>query len=138
MTTSILDGLAKKGIIARKYVAGAPFPVEGWLVRGAFNEVDGGKRAVRATIGFGAGATSMEVSVSVNDLARQTDEPFLVFGTEKEAGKMPGAVVTMNPYVAAAKFVLEKNASAKDIKKTAEQIVDQLALVYKKEMPTGK
>jgi hypothetical protein len=32
----------------------------------------------------------------------------------------------MNPYVAAAKFVLQKNATERDIKKTAEQIAEQI------------
>jgi len=32
----------------------------------------------------------------------------------------------MNPFVAAAKFVLQKNATERDIKKTAEQIAEQI------------
>ena len=32
----------------------------------------------------------------------------------------------MNPYVAAAKFVLQKNATERDINKTAEQIAEQI------------
>jgi hypothetical protein len=36
----------------------------------------------------------------------------------------------MNPYVAAAKFVLEKNASSRDVKNTAKQIVAEI-LKYK-------
>ena len=32
----------------------------------------------------------------------------------------------MNPYVAAVKFVLQKNATERDIGRTAEQIADQL------------
>ena len=97
-----------------------------WLVSGEFLEVDEGNRAVRATIGFGKGATAMDVAVSVSDLENRPNEPFMVFGTAKTAGKMPGAVVTMNPFVAAGKFVMEKNASDKDIKKTAEQIATQI------------
>jgi len=50
----------------------------------------------------------------------------IVGGTEKDPNRMPGAVVTMNPYVAAAKFVMQKNASEKDVKKTAAEVVDQI------------
>jgi hypothetical protein len=32
----------------------------------------------------------------------------------------------MNPFVAAAKFVLQKNATERDIKKTAEQIAEEI------------
>lgn len=126
MTDALVAAFNDKGVTVRQLDAGAPLPEEGWLVSGEFLEVDEGNRAVRATIGFGKGATAMDVAVSVSDLASRPNEPFMVFGTAKTAGKMPGAVVTMNPYVAAAKFVMEKNASDKDIKKTAEQIATQI------------
>jgi len=102
-------------------------PTEGWLVQGVFTEVDEGNRLKRAVIGFGQGATSMEIQVGVSDLAsRQPRQPFILFGTVKDPGKMPGAIVTMNPYVAAAKFVMEKNATKKDIKNSADQIVSEI------------
>jgi len=124
MSDSLLKGFTEKGIVARQPIAGTPLPDSGWLIRGVFTEVDKGKRIVRATIGFGAGSTKMEVYVKVSNLAENPDAPFIIFGTEKEPNKIPGAVVTMNPYVAAAKFVMQKNASEKDVKKTAAQIVE--------------
>jgi hypothetical protein len=126
MSASLQEKFTGKGVEARRVVTGAPLPGDGWLIRGVFTEIDEGSRIKRATIGFGSGATSMEVYVTVSDLAKNADAPFLVFGTEKDPGKMPGAVVTMNPYVAAAKFVMEKNASEKDVKKTAAQIVEEV------------
>jgi hypothetical protein len=36
----------------------------------------------------------------------------------------------MNPYAAAAKFVLSKRASEKDVKKTAREIADVIAKSY--------
>jgi hypothetical protein len=42
--------------------------------------------------------------------------------TSENSGKHLGAVITMNPYVAAAKFVIEKNAPEKTVKKTASDI----------------
>jgi hypothetical protein len=126
MSSSLQEKLAGKGVEARRVFTGAPLPGDGWLIRGVFTEIDEGSRIKRATIGFGSGATTMEVYVTVSDLAKNPDAPFLVFGTEKEPGKIPGAVVTMNPYAAAAKFVMEKNASEKDVKKTAAQIADEI------------
>lgn len=128
MTDALLAAFTDKGITAHQLSSGGQLPAEGWLVSGEFLDVDEGNPAMRATIGFGAGATAMDVSVFVSDLAGHPNEPFMVFGTAKTAGKMPGAVVTMNPFVAAGKFVMEKNASDKDIKKTAEQIVSQVIL----------
>jgi hypothetical protein len=106
-------------------------PNNGWLINGAFTEVDEGNRLKRAVIGFGQGSTQMAVQIGVSDLASKNPQaPFIIFGTIKDPSKMPGAVVTMNPYVAAAKFVMEKNASNKDIKNTAKQIVAEI-LKYK-------
>lgn len=128
MSQSLIKSLSDKGFIAQRLSGSqAVLPRDGWLVQGVFTEVDEGNRIKRALIGFGQGATSMDVQVGVSDLASaQPQAPFIVFGTIKEPGKMPGAVVTMNPYVAAAKFVMEKNATEKDIQKTAEQIVDEI------------
>jgi hypothetical protein len=103
----------------------------GWLVQGVFTEVDEGDRLKRAVIGFGQGSTQMTVQIGVSDLASANPKAaFIVFGTVKDPGKMPGAIVTMNPYVAAAKFVMEKNATKKDIENTARQIVAEI-LKYK-------
>lgn len=78
----------------------------------------------------------MDIHVAISDLASTNPlEPFVVFGTVKAPKKMPGAIVTMNPYVAAVKFILEKNATEKDIKKTAAQIVDEILKIFEKFKP---
>ena len=126
MSQSLISGLKNKGFNAQR-VSDISTVRDGWLLQGGFTEVDEGNRLKRATIGFGQGATQMEIQVGLSDLASvNPQEPFVVFGTIKDPKKMPGAVVTMNPYVAAAKFVLEKNATTKDIQKTSEQIVGQI------------
>lgn len=136
LSESLVKGFVAKGKDARRCMPGAPLPRDGWLVSGMFTELDQGRRVVRATIGFGAGSSDMELQVSVSDLAVNPAAPFIIFGTEKEPGRMPGAVVTMNPYVAAAKFVLGRNASEKDVKKTANQIVETV-VGYMEKLGTG-
>ncbi|MFA6163675.1 MAG: DUF4410 domain-containing protein [Methylobacter sp.] len=128
MSQSLIKNLRDKGLIAERLSGTqAALPHDGWLLQGIFTEVDEGNRIKRAVIGFGRGATSMNVQVGVSDLtSAQPKTPFIVFGTIKDPKKMPGSVVTINPYVAAAKFVMEKNATEKDIQKTAEQIVDEI------------
>jgi hypothetical protein len=96
-------------------------------VEGEFLEADEGNRLRRAAVGFGAGATNMQVEVAVIDLSSGSKDPFVVFGTDSQSGRGPGAVVFFNPYVAAAKFVLSKRAPEKDVSKTARQIADALA-----------
>jgi hypothetical protein len=128
MSQSLVDDLNGRGFIARR-LSGSQgvLPRKGWLVQGVFTEVDEGNRIKRAVIGFGRGATRMEVQVAVSNLASQKPKtPFIVFGTAKTPKKMPGAAVTLNPYIAAAKFVVEKDATEQDIRTTAEQIVDEI------------
>ncbi len=123
MTEALIAGFREKGVAVNQLKPEAPLPTDGWLVSGEFLDVTEGSRAVRATIGFGAGAKKMEVAVSVYDLAKGLEQPLMEFGTEKVAGKMPGAAVTMNPYAAAVKFVLDDNAAENDLKETASKII---------------
>jgi hypothetical protein len=143
MSRSLIKNLKDKGFTAQPLPKSQPdLPRAGWLVQGVFTEVDEGNRIKRATIGFGRGATRMEAQVAVSNLSGANPKaPFIVFGTVKSPKKMPGAVVTMNPYVAAAKFVMEKNASEKDIQNTAEQIVDEIlkyAHKFKEQTGSGR
>jgi len=127
LASSITKALEKKQIPATRLYRGQDTPAGGWLVQGQFVEVDQGNRFQRAAIGFGVGESEMQIEVTLTDLTKSKTEPFAIFGTDtKSGGKGPGAsvtaVATMNPYVAAAKFVMSKNASEKDVKKTAKQI----------------
>jgi hypothetical protein len=128
MADSLVQALRAKNVPAQRlHNAAGNLPGEGWLVQGYFTEVDEGNRLKRAAIGFGRGATSMDLQVAISDLASSDPRAaFAVFGTAKDPNRIPGALVTMNPYVAAAKFVLQKNATERDIKKTAEQIAEQI------------
>lgn len=126
LATSLVAEFGERGMKAERLRGDAVFPKEGWIVRGQFTEVDEGSRVRRAMIGFGSGKAEMQLHVNVADLAKSPDSPFLVFGTAAESGKMPGAIVMLNPYVAAAKFVMSKNASAKDVKKTASKLAEAI------------
>jgi hypothetical protein len=126
LSTNLVKELAAQSLPAMRLTPGAPLPARGWLIQGQFLEVDKGNRLQRAVIGFGSGASVMEIEVRVSELGAHSDEPFLIVGTRAESGKAPGAVVTMNPYVAAAKFVLSKNASEKDAKNSASRIASEI------------
>ena len=128
MAESLVQRLGSKGLHAERLrKTEGNLPHEGWLVQGIFTELDEGNRIKRAGIGFAKGATSMDVQVGISDLAGADPRAaFVVFGTEKDPSRIPGGAVTRNPYVAAAKFVLQKNATERDIKKTAEKIVEEI------------
>ncbi|HSD54729.1 MAG TPA: DUF4410 domain-containing protein [Burkholderiales bacterium] len=127
MATSLVKDLNAAGFPAERLPAGGALPADGWLIRGAFTEADSGGIVRRAVIGFGSGKTEMEVQVGVSDLdSPRPTESFLVFGTITDPSRLPGGVVTRNPYVVAAKFVLEKGAPRRDVEHTAQTIAAEL------------
>jgi hypothetical protein len=126
MATSLVRDLRDAGIAAERWSEEAPLPREGWLIRGVFTEASSGDTPRRALIGFGAGKSEMEVQVGVCDLATDPQNAFIVFGTSSDPSRLPGGLLTRNPYVVAAKFVLEKGAPGRDIKHTAQAIADEI------------
>jgi hypothetical protein len=127
MATSLVKDLNAAGIPAERLPVGRGLPADGWLVRGAFTEIESGGIVRRAVIGFGSGKTEMEVQVGVSDLASpQPTQAFLVFGTITDPSRLPGGAVTRNPYIVAAKFLLEKGAPQRDVAHTAKAIADEL------------
>ncbi len=126
MAITLVRDLRDAGIAAERIADDAPMPREGWLIRGVFTEANSGDAPRRALIGFGAGKTDMEVQVGVCDLATDPQDAFIVFGTTSDPSRLPGGLVARNPYVIAAKFVLEKGAPGHDIKHTAQAIADEI------------
>jgi hypothetical protein len=127
MSESLLEELGKRNLNASRLGAADAMPVEGLLVRGVFLHVEEGNRLRRAVIGFGSGETELQIVVSVDDLAQGSPKPLYELDTRAESSKMPGAVITLNPYVAAAKFVLSGHDLDKNITKTAAKIADNIA-----------
>jgi hypothetical protein len=125
MATDIVQDLTKAGYKAQRLAATDVRPSEGVWVHGVFTQLSEGNRLRRAVIGFGTGQAKMDLYVTMNDLS-QPDQPLYTAATSEESGKKPGAAITMNPYVAAAKFVMEKNAPEKTIKKTASDISKEI------------
>jgi hypothetical protein len=127
MSTSLVANLTQAGLQARRWRAGEPPPAEGWLVRGVFTQVAAGNRLRRAAIGFGVGQTELQLVVSVDDLAQGVPKLLYELNTSADSGKMPGAIITLNPYVAAARFVLSGHDLEKNVQQTAAKIAADLA-----------
>lgn len=126
MATSLVKELTAKGATAQRVSARAPMPSDGWLVRGVFTDVQEGNQFRRAVIGFGAGQTQLQVVVAVDDLTRGIPKPLYEVDTKGDSGKLPGAAITMNPYIAAARFVLSGNDLDRNVKQTATRIAEQV------------
>lgn len=129
LSSTIASELTNLKIPASRQPRGTPLPADGLVVGGQFVQVDEGNRLKRAIVGFGAGETEVLAQVVIYDLAQSRDQPILVYGTGTGSKPMPGAVVTMNPYAMAARYVLSRNATEKDVRKLGKQIATDLAQV---------
>jgi hypothetical protein len=122
MADSLVDDLRKDGLQASRLPAGAPPPAAGWLVRGMFLQVDQGNRLRRAVIGFGEGKTELQVATAVDALAAGVPAPFYQLDTSAKSRDLPGAAVTLNPYVAAVRFVRAGSDLDRNVKDSAAKI----------------
>lgn len=131
LAESLTRDLQNNQLPARRLLPGQPHPAKGWVITGQFLEVDEGNRMQRAIIGFGSGATEMHIEVMMTDMTSHPGGPFLVLGSTTGSGNRPGAAITLNPYVAAAKFVVAKNATDKDVTHAAAGIADEIVKYLK-------
>ena len=129
LSETIAKELTEMKIPATRAERTAPWPAEGFVVGGQFLQVDEGNRLKRAVVGFGAGATEALVQVEVYDLAQSREQPILIYGTGTGSKPLPGGIVAMNPYAMAAKYVLSRNATEKDVRGLGKRIAQDLAQV---------
>lgn len=125
---SVLPDCKSEAVGLMQFAPGSvPLPKAGWLVLGWFEKVEEGQAAVEATVGFGAGAGKAQADVAVADLAHNSGQPFLILGSGSRTRRMPGGVVTLNPYVIAAKFVIERRkGTEKDVKNLGTAIAKSI------------
>jgi hypothetical protein len=126
IATSLVTDLRKAGLTALRGSPSEPLPAQGWLVRGVFTELDTGNRLRRAVIGFGQGATQMQLVLSVDDLSHGAPQPLYSAGASATNGSAPGAVVLLNPAALGLRFVMSRDDVDKSAKKLAQQVSDAL------------
>jgi hypothetical protein len=129
MSNSIVDDLVGKGISATRLPTDSALPQQGWLVRGFFVKINEGDRMRRSGVGFGSGQTDLQVVTWIDTLPVGPDAG-PVDSTQtaaRSSSRMPGAAVTLNPYAAAAKFVLAGQDLERNTRDTAGKIADTVA-----------
>ena len=125
LSKDIVSEFTAQGFTAKRLEPDAPLPTDGWLVRGAFYATDSGGNIIPTELLGGEQKPNTQVSVSVANLSKDPNSPFIVFG-KAEALKGQGAPVGWNPYVVAAKFVINTVESATDLDKLAKEIVQTI------------
>jgi hypothetical protein len=68
-----------------------------WLINGSFDRINQGSRVLRTLIGFGAGGTKVETTVSVSNLASGKPVEILSFKTTGGSNTEPGPGILMGP-----------------------------------------
>ncbi len=136
LTADIVDDLNQSNISAQTLPSGASQPAHGWIVTGQFLDLDEGNRAQRSVIGFGVGTSDAKLYVTVADAQHPGDKSLLNFNTDAAGDTTPGGgvgtVVTHTPWGMVAKFAIERNASEKDIQRTAKAISDEIVMFVSK------
>ena len=129
MANSLVRDLSDAGFNVRRLTPGAPMPLEGWLLQGVFTEVQEGNRLRRATIGLGEGQTDVQVVVSMDNLSKGPPKPLYEISTDANSGNKPGAapVIALNPYAAAARFVMSGQDLNKNVRHTSSQIAAEIS-----------
>lgn len=122
LSESIVSGLTHAGVPAQRIAAGAPVPPDAWVLRGQVDRLSEGNRVQQAVVGFGAGEPHVEVSGTIN----ASQGTILTFGDASRMHPMPGGIVTRNPYVIAAKFVLSRGATSRDVQQLGDNLASEI------------
>jgi hypothetical protein len=125
LTNDIVKEFAAQGFTSKRLEPGTGLPTDGWLVKGTFYATDSGGNIVPTELLGGEQKPNTQLTVSVANLAKDPNAPFIVFG-KAEALKGQGAPVGWNPYVVAAKFVINTVESATDLDKLAKEVVQTI------------
>lgn len=125
LSADIVSEFTAAGFTAKRLEPGTTLPADGWLVRGTFYATDSGGNVIPTELLGGEQKPNTQLTVSVSNLAKDPNAPFIVFG-KAEAIKGQGAPVGWNPYVVAAKFVINTVESATDLEKLAKEVVQTI------------
>jgi Domain of unknown function (DUF4410) len=140
MADSLVKDLSHAGFNACRLQPSARMPAEGWLLQGVFTEVQEGNRLRRAMIGLGQGQTDVQVVVGMENLSKGPPKPLYEISTDASSGNKPGAapVIALNPYAAAARFVISGQDLNKNVRQTASQIVAEISKRAEQRKQTGQ
>lgn len=98
LAVNLRDQLSKYIAPAEILPDGAPVPRGNfWLVKGVYDRVNQGSRALRIVVGFGAGGTKFETRAQVLDLSGKQPVLFLSMLSTGGSGLAPGAWAAFTP-----------------------------------------
>lgn len=106
-------------------------PANCWVVRGRFLRVEQGSRALRATVGFGAGGTKMETVTEVVDYRVNPPVTVMRFNSTGGTNAEPGAIISTDPISAGLTLAVQSlGGLSLDATRTARMITAQISQYY--------
>src|SRR6266849_1523571 len=126
MSTKLLAALQKAGFPAVRMREGDARPDKGVAIRGLFAEVDDENHWRRALIRTATDSGKMEALVVVANLAKPDQALYEIAPLPGNDNNIPGAVITLSPYVPLTKYDLSKDAKEDVFQKIAPRVVDDL------------
>ena len=126
MSTKLLAALQKAGYPAVRMREGGARPDKGVAIRGLFAEVDDENHWRRALIRTATDSGKMEALVVVANLAKPDQALYEIAPLPGNDNNIPGAVITLSPYVPLTKYDLSKDAKEDVFQKIAPRVVDDL------------
>jgi hypothetical protein len=126
LAESIVTAFVRAGVPAERIATGTLVPADCWLLRGEFDKLSEGNRVQQSVIGFGAGQPEVQVSGAVVATRAGTASAILTFGEESQQHHMPGGILMRNPYVIAAKFVLSRGATGRDVQQLGASLASEI------------
>jgi uncharacterized protein DUF4410 len=127
MATSLIEDLRSLGVAAYRFGPRDKLPAGSWLLRGTFVLVDEGNRLERALIGFGDGATELDVVASLSDLREDNPRPFCEVSTIAHSRRQAGALMSLNPFDAVGRFMLGGLDLDKNVMETGSKLATTIA-----------
>lgn len=127
MATTLIEDLRNVGVLAYRFGPGDTLPTGSWLLQGAFVQVDQGNRLERALVGFGEGATEVDVIVSLSDLRDDRPRPFCEVSTIAHSRRQAGAIISLNPFDAIGRFMLSGLDLDKSVMETGSKLATTIA-----------
>jgi len=91
----LVEGIDRLGLAVERARRDTPVPENALLVTAKFVDVDEGNQTKRLVVGFGSGASHINVQVRVYYSHHGRRTKLLEFKTHSDSGKMPGAAATM-------------------------------------------
>jgi hypothetical protein len=127
MTSSLVEDLRTVGLTAYRFGPRDKLPLGGWLLQGTFVQVDEGNRFERALIGFGDGATELDVVAWLSDLQHDKPTPFCEVSTTAHSRKQAGAIMSLNPFEAVGRFMRGGLDLDKNVMETGSKLATTIA-----------